>query len=78
MYDMLSIEEILKLPKSKQLEIMEAIQDHLEDDFAEDRMLTFEQVDFIQQRLKQIETSPKDTLTLNELKEKMANRWNTL
>lgn len=78
MYDMLSIEEILKLPKAKQLEIMEAIQDHLEDDFAEDRKLTIEQIDFIQQRMKQIATSPTQTLTLNELKEKLANRWNTL
>ena len=78
MYDMLSIEEILKLPKAKQLEIMEAIQDHLEDDFAEDRMLTVEQVEFIQQRMKEIDASPTQTLTLNELKEKLANRWNTL
>ncbi len=78
MYDMLSIEEILKLPKAKQLEIMEAIQDHLEDDFAEDRKLTTEQIDFIQQRMKQIDASPTQTLTLNELKEKLANRWNTL
>lgn len=78
MYDMLSIEEILKLPKAKQLEIMEAIQDHLEDDFAEDRKLTTEQIDFIEQRMKQIDASPTQTLTLNELKEKLANRWNTL
>ena len=78
MYDMLSIEEILKLPKAKQLEIMEAIQDHLEDDFAEDRKLTTEQIDFIQQRMKQIDASPTQALTLNELKEKLANRWNTL
>jgi hypothetical protein len=78
MYDMLSIEEILKLPKAKQLEIMEAIQDHLEDDFAEDRKLTTEQIGFIQQCMKQIDASPTQTLTLNELKEKLANRWNTL
>ncbi|RXK59733.1 hypothetical protein ESA94_11775 [Lacibacter luteus] len=78
MYDMLSIEEILKLPKAKQVEIMEAIQDNLDDDFAEDRTLSKEQLEFIQQRMQQINNSPAQTLTLNELKEKLANRWNTL
>ncbi|WP_164972722.1 addiction module protein [Lacibacter luteus] len=75
---MLSIEEILKLPKAKQVEIMEAIQDNLDDDFAEDRTLSKEQLEFIQQRMQQINNSPAQTLTLNELKEKLANRWNTL
>ncbi len=78
MYDMLNIEEILKLPKAKQVEIMEAIQDNLDDDFAEDRTLSKEQLDFIQQRMQQINNSPAQTLTLNELKEKLANRWNIL
>ncbi|MFY7838863.1 MAG: addiction module protein [Lacibacter sp.] len=75
---MLNIEEILKLPKAKQVEIMEAIQDNLDDDFAEDRTLSKEQLDFIQQRMQQINNSPAQTLTLNELKEKLANRWNIL
>ena len=75
---MLSIEEILKLPKTKQLEIMEAIQNHLEDDFAEDRKLTDQQILFIQKRMEQISASPEQTFTWNEVKEKMANRWNTL
>ena len=75
---MLSIEEILKLFKTKQLEIMEAIQNHLEDDFAEDRKLTDQQILFIQKRMEQINASPEQTFTWNEVKEKMANRWNTL
>jgi putative addiction module component (TIGR02574 family) len=75
---MLTIEEILKLPKAKQLEIMEAIQNHLEDDFAEDRMLTDQQIQFIQKRMQQINASPDQTFTWNEVKEKLANRWNTL
>ena len=69
---MLSIEEILKLFKTKQLEIMEAIQNHLEDDFAEDRKLTDQQILFIQKRMEQISASPEQTFTWNEVKEKMA------
>ncbi len=75
---MLNIEEILKLPKAKQLEIMEAIQNHMEDDFVEDRPLNKDQIEFIQHRMQEINASPTTTFTFDELKEKLANRWNTL
>lgn len=73
-----TIDEILKLPKEKQLEIMAAIQDNLEDDAVEDSKLTEQQVSFIQNRIKEIESGNNQTFTWLEVKEKLANRWNTL
>lgn len=73
-----TIDEILKLPKEKQLEIMAAIQDKLEDDAVEDSLLSEQQVSFIQKRIKEIESGNNQTFTWLEVKEKLANRWNTL
>ena len=73
-----TIEEILKLPKEKQLEIMEAIQDHLEDEPLEKAQLSPAQIDFINKRVQQINARTQKTYSWSEVKEKMNNRWSSL
>jgi putative addiction module component (TIGR02574 family) len=72
------IEEILKLPKEKQLEIMEAIQDHLEDEPWEQANLSAAHINFINTRVQQIKAGNGKTFSWSEVKEKLTNRWNTL
>jgi putative addiction module component (TIGR02574 family) len=78
MYYMPTIEEILKLPKEQQLEIMQAIQDNLEDVGWEEEELSQAHIDFINQRVREIESGPQKIFTWNEVKEKLARRWNSL
>lgn len=72
------IDEILKLPKEQQIEIMKAIQDHMEDMPWEKEELSASQIDFIKTRVQQINSAPHKTYSWAEVKEKLANRWNTL
>lgn len=73
-----TIEEILKLPKEKQLEIMEAIQNHLEDESLEKAQLSPAHIDFINKRVQQINAGTQKTYSWSEVKEKMNNRWSSL
>ncbi len=73
-----TIEEILKLPKEKQLEIMEAIQNHLEDEPLEKQQLSPAHIDFMNQRVKDINTDNQKTYSWSEVKEKMNIRWSSL
>ncbi len=73
-----TIEEILKLSKEKQLEILVAIQEKLEDSPWENEELSPVHIDFINKRVQQINTGSQKTFSWSEVKEKLANRWNTL
>ncbi len=73
-----TIEEILKLPKEKQLEIMEAIQNHLEDEPLEKQQLSPAHIAFMNQRVKDINADNQKTYSWSEVKEKMNNRWSSL
>ncbi len=73
-----TIEEILKLPKEKQIAIMEAIQEQLENIQWENEELSPAHIDFINKRVQQINAAPFQTFSWSEVKDKLSNRWNTL
>jgi putative addiction module component (TIGR02574 family) len=70
------IDEILKLPKAEQIAILEAIQDNLDDEPVEIN-LSNEHIDFIRQRVNEIKSSTSPTYTWQEMKDKLASRWDT-
>ncbi len=69
-----TIDEILRLPKQEQAAIMEAIQENLED---EDVELNEEQIAVIKKRIEEIENGNHKTYTWDEVKQALANKWNT-
>jgi hypothetical protein len=65
---MVQIEEILQLPKERQIAIMTAIQERL-DDFEEDvDALSDEHISFIKERIRTINTSNPPTYTWQQVK----------
>ena len=70
------IDEILKLPKEQQIAILDAIQNNLDDE-AEEINLGKEHIDFIKQRVHDIKSSPGQTYSWQEMKDKLAKRWDT-
>ncbi|MEP6465571.1 MAG: addiction module protein [Parafilimonas sp.] len=73
---MLTIEEILKLPEDKQVAIMEAIQDNL-DDFENNDELSADHIAFIKERIKSVENSNQSQYSWQEIKKLLNERWNT-
>ena len=74
---MADIQQILKLPKKEQVEIMEAIQENLEEQSLTEEELSPEQINFIKKRVEDIDTGNYKEFSLSEVKEAISNRWNT-
>ena len=72
------IENILRLPKEEQVAIMEAIQEHLEEDVMDNHELNDEQLDFLRRRIEDIDGGSHKLYQWNEVKQALANKWNTL
>jgi putative addiction module component (TIGR02574 family) len=73
---MSKIEEILQLSKEEQIAILQAIQDNLDEE-KQDMILNEDQVAYIRNRVKAIQSSNAPTYSWNEMKEKLNRRWDT-
>lgn len=71
---MSKIQEILQLPKEEQIAILEAIQNNMEADQS-DFHLNEEQVAYIKERVKTIQSLNAPTYSWDEMKQKLSRRW---
>lgn len=72
---MTSIQDILQLPKEEQLRILEAIQANLEDSADGNIDLNEDQIEFIKNRVDEIDNGNHKLYSWDEVKQALANKW---